>query len=129
MYYVLIMNDKISGKGQCPCSGEGIQCIEVTEEVYNNLDHFIWNGEEIVENPNYEQEHYAALCEECRVNREEAYTAEVDPLTSHIQRLKDEEQTPEVIAKIQELTAERALRVAQIQERYPYPEEPTSNIS
>ena len=45
------------------------------------------------------------------------------------QRLKDEEQTPEVIAKIQELTAERALRVAQIQERYPYPEEPTSNIS
>lgn len=129
MYYVLIKDNKINGKGQCPCSGEGIQCIEVTEEVYNNLDHYIWDGKEIVENPNYEQEHYEVLCEECRRNREEAYTAEVDPITSHIQRLKDEEQTPEIIAKIQELAAERTLRVAQIQERFPYPEEPATNIS
>lgn len=123
MYYVLIKDNKINGKGQCPCSGEGIQCIEVDEEVYNNLEKYIWDGGEIVENPNYEQEHYEALCEECRRNREEAYTAEVDPITSHIQRLKDEEQTPEIVSEIEQLKAERTSKVEEIKERYPYPEE------
>jgi len=54
--------------------------------------------------------------------REKAYVAEVDGITSHIDRLKDEEQTPEIIAQIESLKAERAEKVAAIKERYPYPE-------
>lgn len=60
--------------------------------------------------------------EEQKENRARAYQAEVDPITSHIQRLRDEEQTEETIAEIAELIAERALKVEEIKQRYPYPE-------
>ena len=60
--------------------------------------------------------------EEQSANREREYTQYVDPITSHIVRLKDEEQTPEVIAEIEELKLERTARVEEIRSRYPYPE-------
>ena len=56
MYYVFITNNKINGKGQCECTGEDTFSIEITEEVYNNLDHYIYSNGEIILNPNYEQE-------------------------------------------------------------------------
>lgn len=55
-YYAFITNNKIDGKGQCECTGEDTFSIEITEEVYNNLDHYIYSDGEIVLNPNYEQE-------------------------------------------------------------------------
>ena len=61
--------------------------------------------------------------EEVRQAREEAYKAKVDPITCHINRLKDEEQTPEVIAEIASLVEERKAKVAEIKARYPYSEE------
>lgn len=61
--------------------------------------------------------------EEQRENRARAYQAEVDPITSHISRLRDEEQTEEIIAEIEELKAERTAKVEEIKERYPYPVE------
>ena len=61
--------------------------------------------------------------EEQQKAREEAYKAEVDPITCHINRLKDEEQTPEVIAEIASLVEERKAKVAEIKARYPYSEE------
>ena len=57
--------------------------------------------------------------EEQRENRARAYKEEVDPITSHIQRLRDEEGTEQEIA---ELINERALKVEEIKARYPYPE-------
>ena len=60
--------------------------------------------------------------EEQREKRALAYQQEVDPITSHIQRLRDEEQTEEVIAEINELINERVLKVEEIKQRYPYPE-------
>lgn len=58
--------------------------------------------------------------EEQSEKRAEAYRNEVDPITSHIQRLRDEEPgSPE----IDELLAERSVKVAEIKERYPYPTE------
>ena len=122
-YYVMIENDKINGKGQCPCEGDGIQCIEVTEDVYNNLDQYIWNDDKLEKNPNYEQEHYEKLKEEARQNREDAYVAEVDKITNHILRLRDKEQTPEIIAEIEELINERDAKYEEVKARYPYPEE------
>ena len=61
--------------------------------------------------------------EEQRQKREEAYTLEVDPITCHIDRLKDKEQTEEVIAEIEALKQERDEKVEEIKRRYPYNEE------
>ena len=58
--------------------------------------------------------------EEQSRKREEAYTLEVDKITCHINRLKDEEQTPEIIAEIEELKQERDEKVEEIKQRYPY---------
>ena len=68
-------------------------------------------------------EHPAPTEEEQRQKREIAYTQEVDPITCHINRLKDEEQTPEVIAEIEALMQERDEKVEEIKRRYPYPVE------
>lgn len=65
-------------------------------------------------------EHPAPTYEEQKENRAFAYQQEVDPITSHIQRLRDEEFPDE--EKIAELIAERADKVQEIKERYPYPE-------
>lgn len=55
-YYAFITNNKINGKGQCECTGDDTFSVEVTEEIYNNLDHYIYSNGEIILNPNYEQE-------------------------------------------------------------------------
>ena len=66
--------------------------------------------------------------EEQRQAREEAYIAEVDPITCHINRLKDEEQTPEVIAEIASLVEERKAKVEEVKQRYPYPIEEIEEV-
>lgn len=59
--------------------------------------------------------------EEQKTKRAQAYRIEVDPITSHIQRERDEEQPDE--EKIAELLQERSEKVQEIKERFPYPEE------
>ena len=61
--------------------------------------------------------------EELKKARQEAYKNEVDLITCHIQRLSDEKQTPEVIAEIASLVAERKAKVQEIKAHYPYPTE------
>lgn len=51
--------------------------------------------------------------------REMAYVAEVDPITAHIQRLRDDNPESEEIA---ELIAERTAKREEIKARYPYNE-------
>lgn len=60
--------------------------------------------------------------EEIQALRSDAYKTEVDPITCHIQRLGDEEQTAEVITEIANLVAERKSKVEEIKARYPYSE-------
>ena len=55
-YYALIQDDKINGTGECPCTGAGIVCFEISDEVYNNIDHYYWDGSDVVLNPNYDEE-------------------------------------------------------------------------
>lgn len=55
-YYAIINNNSITGKGQCVCEGDNIFSIEIAEEVYNSIEHYIYYNGEIVLNPNYEQE-------------------------------------------------------------------------
>ena len=66
--------------------------------------------------------------EEQQKARENAYKAEVDPITCHIQRLGDEEQTAEVIAEIASLVEERKAKVEEIKQKYPYPVEESEEV-
>lgn len=52
--------------------------------------------------------------------REKAYIVEIDPITAHISRLKDEEQTDEIIVEIEKLKSEREEKRNEIKERFPY---------
>lgn len=55
-YYAHInTTDNSIGKGECPVSGDNIVCIEITEEVYNNIERYIYNGTDLVLDPDYEE--------------------------------------------------------------------------
>ena len=56
--------------------------------------------------------------DEIKQIRASLYQELVDPITAHIQRLKDENPVPE--GEIAELIAERTAKVEEIKERYPY---------
>lgn len=56
MYYTFIENDKINGVGQCPCEGDGIRSVIISEEIYNSIEYYMWDGSDVVLNPNYEKE-------------------------------------------------------------------------
>ena len=77
-----------------------------------------YNGEKYVKGfaPAIDNEYQSQM-------REKAYIAETDPIQTHIDRLKDKEQTPEIIAEIEALRIERDEKIAAIKERYPYSEE------
>lgn len=87
--------------------------IEDAEHVADDYDQY--NGEYLLKS-----EIPAPTHDEQSEKRAEAYRNEVDPITSHIQRLRDEEPESE---KIAELLTERVAKVAEIKERYPYPEQ------
>ena len=61
--------------------------------------------------------------EEVQQIRAALYQSEVDPITAHIQRLRDERQTEPTIRQINELLVERENKVIQIRTENPYPEE------
>lgn len=71
---------------------------------------------EILEKP-------APTKEEVEQTRRQLYIAQKDPITCQIQSLRDEEQTDEVIAKIEALKIERSEIVSKIKEENPYPTE------
>ena len=73
-----------------------------------------YNGEKYVKGyaPAIDNEYQSQM-------REKAYIAEIDPITAHIQRLRDDD--PES-AEIAELIAERTAKREEIKQRYPYAE-------
>lgn len=54
-YYAFITNGILDGVGQCPCSGDNTFSVEITEDIYNNYDKYIWTGSELILDPDYEQ--------------------------------------------------------------------------
>ena len=60
MFYIFVEDGKINGCGQAQIVGENVINHEVNEALYNefstNPDKYIWDGLQVVENPNYEQE-------------------------------------------------------------------------
>ena len=53
-YYLEIRDNEIKGRCQCVCSGEGVTCIEVTEEVYNDYKKYIYSDGNIILNPEWD---------------------------------------------------------------------------
>lgn len=90
---------------------------KIAEDDEHNLsDYKQYNGEFLLSD-----DIPAPTEEEQKENRARAYQAEIDPITSHIQRLRDEEQTEEIIAEIEQLITKRTAKVEEIKARYPYP--------
>ena len=92
----------------------------VDEEIEEYTDEQVetaYNGEKYVSGyaPAIDNEYQSQM-------REKAYVAETDPIQTHIDRLKDKEQTPEIIAEIEALRIERDEKIAAIKTRYPYAE-------
>lgn len=58
MYYAFIENNKINGVGECRQLTEGVTNFEISEEIYNDIDRYIWDvdNQEVIINPNYEEE-------------------------------------------------------------------------
>jgi pyoverdine/dityrosine biosynthesis protein Dit1 len=56
MYYIQVENENIVGKGQVKCLNVDCENIEVTKDVYDNLNRYIYQDGLIVLNPNYEEE-------------------------------------------------------------------------
>lgn len=63
MYYAFIYNGKITGTGQCQTLNEDILDIEISEEVYNDIKRYMWNGEAVVVNPDYKEDHSERIAE------------------------------------------------------------------
>ena len=60
MYYFFVKDGKINGKGEARIISEGWECVEVSQEVYeDDTNKYIYENGEIVDNPNYEQEEAA----------------------------------------------------------------------
>lgn len=59
MHYIIIENNKIISSGDTPISGDGFINYEPTDELYNafiaNPDYYMWNGQDVILNPNWEE--------------------------------------------------------------------------
>lgn len=89
------------------------EVVEDTEHVSADYDQY--NGEYLLKS-----EIPLPTNDEQAEKRKQAYMSEIDPITAHINRLRDEEQTEELVSEIEQLKSERSAKVQEIKERFPY---------
>lgn len=63
MFYAFIKKGKINGTGQCRTLNADITDVEISEEVYNDIKRYMWNGEAVVVNPDYKEDHSERIAE------------------------------------------------------------------
>ena len=108
--FKIIKENKIIGiSEEYPVLLDEYEVVEDTEHTCDDYKHY--DGEFTLHNIEKDNE-------EAKQARANAYAVEVDPITAHIQRLKDENPIPE--GEIAELIAERNAKVEEIKKRYPY---------
>ena len=116
LYYEILKNGHIGRSTNSPKLAEKYGFTLSTEkEIVFGWDGNYYFEDEVPPKPTPTREEQEAL-------RAEAYQQEVDPITCHINRLKDEDQTEAVQAKISNLQTERSAKVDDIKARYPYPD-------
>lgn len=54
-YYAYIENNQINGCGECQCLNEEIMNFEISEEIFNNIQDYIWNGQAVVIDPDLDE--------------------------------------------------------------------------
>ena len=117
LYYEILQDGTIGRSTNSPQNAQKYGFTLSTEkEIVYGWDNKRYLVDEVPPKPAPTREEQSAL-------RAEAYLQEIDPITSHISRLKDEEQTESVQAEITSLQTEREIKVADIKARYPYPDE------
>lgn len=90
------------------------EVIEDTEHTVEDYEHY--QGEFLLKS-----DIPAPTKEEVEATRRRLYTEQVDPITAHISRLRDEPvMTDEINAEIEALKVERSEIVAKIKEENPY---------
>lgn len=115
LYYEILENGHIGRSTNSPKLAEKYGFTFSTEkDIVFGWDGYYYLEDEVPPKPVPTREEQEAL-------RAEAYKQEVDPITAHISRLKDMEQTDEVQGEIAILQAERDEKVDAIKARYPYP--------
>lgn len=101
----------------------GLVFDEMIEDTKHSVDDYDqYNGEYLLKS-----DIPSPTVEEQKEKRAQAYLTEVDPITAHIQRERDEADPDE--EKITALIGERNQKVQEIKERYPYPEDTESIIA
>lgn len=113
--FIGYQNDKIAFVAETKEELENMPCVILDKIEETDKEYFLYNGEYITELP-------TPTYEEVRQIREALYREQKDPITCQIQSLRDEEQTPEVIAEIDALIIKRAEIVAKIKQENPYPD-------
>ena len=68
MFYAFIEDNKLVGAGECRQSTEGVDNVEISEEVFRNIDRYVWNGTALAEDPDFEVKRRSA---EVRAERDE----------------------------------------------------------
>jgi len=130
-HYFYIRNGKIIGCGQAQCLDADIINAEVSEDMVCYDDNptweserykwkYKWDGEKIIDNPNFEEEEKVHYNEAMRQFRSEAYAGETDSLVARKlrkQAINDwtEEDEVEFIQTMTDISND-------IKTRYPYKE-------
>lgn len=131
MNYFYIQNGNIIGCGQAQCLNDDIINVEVSEDMVNYDDNptweserfkwkYKWDGEKIIDNPDFDNEEKIRYNEAMRQARSEAYAGETDSLVARKVRKQSindwtEEDEAEFVQKMHELTEN-------IKSKYPYKE-------
>ena len=68
MFYAFIEDNKLVGAGECRQSTEGVDNVEISEEVFRNIERYVWNGTNMVRDPDFEVKRRSA---EVRAERNE----------------------------------------------------------
>lgn len=111
--------------------------IKNTKEEFNSIPHVSFDKIEEVEFAEMlngviytsKEELLQAQTKAVEETRAGLYAAQVDPITAHINRLRDEPVvTPELEAEIASLVEKRKLLVEEIKAQHPYPAEPVEEI-
>lgn len=109
LYGTFDENHKLVLKNQVEAFEEGLPAVEF-ETGYDGC----------LYEKGYAPEKPAPTKEEQVAKRKEVYAYAIDPITAHIQRLRDE--TPVDEEKINALIEERAQKVKEIKQMFPYPD-------
>ena len=68
MFYAFIEDNKLVGAGECRQLTEGVDNVEISEEVFRNIERYVWNGTDIVRDPDFEVKRRSA---EVRAERDD----------------------------------------------------------